>query len=628
MRVNVRGLFLCLVSLLILSGCKISGTITYEGQGVEGIAVVLSGDASMTAVTDADGYYEFSDLEIGSYTVSPPDYDNLIPGAADVKISTGDIENLDFVLEEKVAVNGMTIRNQSDLEFFGGYTRVDGNLTIVNTDLVSLDGLECLHYVDDQLRIYDNRKLKDLDGLENLGYVHSMRISSNGVLSSMAPLKKLTRIDGDYNIFNNRSLKNLAGLENITQVDGTLRVSDNFLLENVDALSGFSVIGGDLELSRNENLENVDGLKNLKSVGGELKLSVTLSDLRFLTNLRHVGVLSVEDCDQLVNLSGLECLETLGGLLIANNDSLITFDGLPSFEILPKYLSIDLNPMLENIEVLSSLVEVGWLSIGRNASLTNLCGLRNLVSANHFGYWGNSTIQNFNDLVSLQYLEDLSIVGSNLSSLEGLENVSSVRQVYIGTNGNLVSLQGFPSMVESGGFVEIERNANLVNLSGMESVKSLEELVVEYNDGLQNFEGLSGLKYVRNARISRNASLQNFSGLESLESAGRFEIDGNDSLSSLVGLGSVSHFEGLHIYVTLSLESLSALESLERVGVLNVWGTLISDLGLDALSTVDYDFMIQSNSNLCTSRVEALRDQVLSCGGIGRDIIIRENKDC
>jgi hypothetical protein len=49
-------------------GCKIYGTVTQDGAGVEGVTIVLSGDADMTTVTNSAGYYEFNSVSLRKMT--------------------------------------------------------------------------------------------------------------------------------------------------------------------------------------------------------------------------------------------------------------------------------------------------------------------------------------------------------------------------------------------------------------------------------------------------------------------------------------------------------------------------------------------------------------------------------
>ena len=69
-------LLLSMVTMIMISGCgdqnfAISGTVTSGGSALSGVTVTLSGDASMTTTTDADGNYEFSAVKEGTFVVTP-----------------------------------------------------------------------------------------------------------------------------------------------------------------------------------------------------------------------------------------------------------------------------------------------------------------------------------------------------------------------------------------------------------------------------------------------------------------------------------------------------------------------------------------------------------------------------
>ncbi len=90
---------LVLVSLVVLSGCKISGSITDDGVGLKGIRVDIAGNVPMTVYTDDNGYYEFSNALIVNreYTITPSsDLYNFDPIGRDVKVGFANVKNIDF----------------------------------------------------------------------------------------------------------------------------------------------------------------------------------------------------------------------------------------------------------------------------------------------------------------------------------------------------------------------------------------------------------------------------------------------------------------------------------------------------------------------------------------------------
>ena len=50
---------------------SLSGTVTIGGTAKEGVTISLSGDGSATTTTDSSGHYSFTDVEDGTYTVTP-----------------------------------------------------------------------------------------------------------------------------------------------------------------------------------------------------------------------------------------------------------------------------------------------------------------------------------------------------------------------------------------------------------------------------------------------------------------------------------------------------------------------------------------------------------------------------
>ncbi|HEY9160074.1 MAG TPA: hypothetical protein VIS94_03185 [Desulfomonilia bacterium] len=144
--------------------------------------------------------------------------------------------------------------------------------------------------------------------------------------------------------------------------------------------------------------------------------------------------------------------------------------------------------------------------------------------------------------------------------------------------------------------------------------------------GLRNITSIGGDLYIEN-----NEALKSLSGLQNIKSIGRdLEILGDNSLTDLSGLdGLTSVGRDLNIQDNAALSSLSGLQGIASVsGNLRIWSNAaLTALGMTDLQKVDGDFEITDNPLLCTSLAVQLQDQVLSRGGIGGTVYIKNNKD-
>ncbi len=96
------GYVFLLICFLMVSGCKISGTVTDEdGVGVEGVTVTLTGKVDMETVTDTSGYYEFENNAIsnGRFLVMPfSDSDTFYPVGTNVSGTLINVSEINFVI--------------------------------------------------------------------------------------------------------------------------------------------------------------------------------------------------------------------------------------------------------------------------------------------------------------------------------------------------------------------------------------------------------------------------------------------------------------------------------------------------------------------------------------------------
>ena len=108
-----------------------------------------------------------------------------------------------------------------------------------NPSLNSLNGLQGIeNAVTQYLEIINNDSLISLDGLNNItGVYDELTIEDNNNLSSLNGLESIQNID-NLNILNNDLLPSLLGLQNIDIFCG-IDIRDNAILENIDVFNSF-----------------------------------------------------------------------------------------------------------------------------------------------------------------------------------------------------------------------------------------------------------------------------------------------------------------------------------------------------------------------------------------------------
>ena len=149
-------------------------------------------------------------------------------------------ELTNFANEGYTIINGdlllYGLTGVQDLKALNKLTAIKGSLCISDTDLSSLEGLEQLTSIKGGLLIDDNKKLVNLNGLNNITqlgkfheyydekkeYLIGLRISNNEVLNDITGLGNITFIEGGLTIVNNPLLINLKGLEKLTSSGNTI----------------------------------------------------------------------------------------------------------------------------------------------------------------------------------------------------------------------------------------------------------------------------------------------------------------------------------------------------------------------------------------------------------------------
>jgi hypothetical protein len=554
---------------------------------------------------------------------------------------------------------GITFSTQAQIDNFQvnypGCSTVEGSVKITGADISNLDGLSVLDSVFGDLTVGDNWKgvnpnLITLEGLENLNYIgEDLVIHNNDNLVSIQALSGLTRIGKSMKILSNDHLITLTGLEGIDSLYGVIDFQNNNDLSDLTGLDNLKYIKGGLYLFTNEGLINLEGLGNLTVVAGNVDITnhSSLSSLTGMENLSSVESLVIFSNDELTSLSGLESLDSISlGLVIENNGMLSSLEGLTNLSYLNGGLRISNNDELTSLSGLEGITSIGGsLGIEWNYSLTSLAGLENISPASidnlsitynqnlsdcyiqnicdYIAYPGGSIniynnapgcdnpyeianscgivlsclpygnyyflsqadVDNFPSYYSnCNKLEGfVKIHGEDIFNLDSLTGIDTINgSLHVCGNNNLSSLDGLHNLKYirddlALGYWECGNNPELTCLNGLNKLTSVgRSMLIMWNDGLANLEGLDSLTSVGySLQIFENTSLKSLEGINNLYSVSELEIAYNDSLLSLDGLQGLINVE--HYIDIAGNPILTGINGIENVNVDSLWSIWITD---------------------------------------------------
>lgn len=218
----------------------------------------------------------------------------------------------------------------TDVSGLSSLTSVRGDIYIIGTNLVDLDGLENIDLEDDSyISIVNNPLLRSVKGLSGItGEVKQLEIRISPNLENLAGLEGITGVSYQLELRDLPKLKSLSPLSNIQQpvtymyLTGT-GISSTNGLGNIPQAKDFWVV-------HNDNLTslNLPGLKKVEFF--QIQHNSILENISGLTNLEDVQQLGISYNPSLTSLDGLEGLKAHGDLFVnaINNNSLENYCSL------------------------------------------------------------------------------------------------------------------------------------------------------------------------------------------------------------------------------------------------------------------------------------------------------------
>jgi hypothetical protein len=215
--------------------------------------------------------------------------------------------------------------------------------------------------------------------------------------------------------------------------------------------------------------------------------------------------ITIDHCNVINDLSGLGNVSSYNGLTIQGCDSLVSLYGLENISSNVNGFSIGDCQSLTDLTTFPNLYYVdGNVGISGLSSLTNLSGLENLDSIAGM-FWLNDN----HSLTSVDGLENLKSIGKSfqmyrnysLVDLIGLHNLHSIGlSLEINKGNSLTSLTGLDSLTHIGWNLLIDENNSLQSLTGIDNIEaeSIMNLSITYNPQLSTCEVQSVCDYLAN----------------------------------------------------------------------------------------------------------------------------------
>lgn len=483
------------------------------------------------------------------------------------------LNNLSFIGENL----GIVSTSIEDISALNNLTSGNRNLSIMNNpNLASLAGLENVTTVTAKVFISGNPSLSDLTGLGQLAFIGDfLVISSNSGLTSLNGLTSLTTIVGGLNVTNNDALFNLAGLENLTSIGSVFAITQNDALINLSGVNNLTTIGGAFRVGSNELLENFSGLENLNSVGLEFEVTFCpmLTDINALSQLESIGGrLFFQSNTSLTSLSGLDNIDpsSITDLRLTLSEGALVYCNVQS---ICDYLENGGTAAIyDNGQGCNSVSEV-------NAACSANCPVGNIILSTQ------SEVDNFAAIYPgcTNIQGDLSITGSEITNLNGLEHLSSIAGSFdISYNTPIVEITGLNNLTTVGAF-RIAGNQTLTAISGLNNLTHIDGNLHLIYGALMTISGFNNLSTV-GGDFWLASNFTSLLGLNQLNTVvGDFRIEGT-SLTDLAGLENVTSLGSLTVFAASNLQSLSGLDNLSQLSRLYLDATPLSDIS--ALSGV------------------------------------------
>jgi hypothetical protein len=370
-------------------------------------------------------------------------------------LTQAQIMALRYQVPASCPTGNVTVTTQAQLNALAGCTTINGNLQINGSGITDFTPVNNITTVTGELSIIN------------------ISTNLNNVFPNLTSAGAIAIINNSFTTFN--------GFNSLT---GNLNYIGIGFNNNLTTFSGFNTFSGttSLDIRDNPNLNTINALGSVTQINNFYLKNVALANLDFLSSLTTInGFFIVELCSSLNSFS-----PTINKTLLLNN-STFRLSGLP--------LLSNLNGLTFNSANCSDI------TIMDCGSLTSISPMSGISGAMTGGFLGNIFIQN-NDA---------------LTSLNGLQNITSARSLFILDNQLLTNLNGLNSFSSTTDAVGISDNPSLTTLNGLNNL-----VAVGYPPTIVNNPMLTDISALNTLNLASTLNM----------ASGQLNITNNSSLAT------------------------------------------------------------------------------------------------
>ena len=345
-----------------------------------------------------------------------------------------------------------------------GKTIIDGNVTIVGSDITDLAPLGSIVRITGYFSVSRNRELTDLGDfpvLQTIGGYFLVR--NNDLLTDLGDFPVLQTIGGSFGVSRNRELTDLGDFSALQTIGESFNVNSNDSLTTLSNFPSLQSIGGRFEVGINSKLTDLGDFPVLQSIGGNFRVNSNseLTDLGDFPVLDSIGgYFSVSRNRELTDLGDFPVLQSIGGYFyVSDNDTLTDVGEFPVLQTIGGNFYVSGNDTLTDVGDFPVLQSIGGYFYVSDNDLTDLGDFPVLDSiGGYFSVRGNDQLRTLGDFSSL------TSVGIGRVYVPSLGESRDSVSIVVESNPNLVLCSWVENFLPTGanavtGHIYIQDNA-------------------------------------------------------------------------------------------------------------------------------------------------------------------------